>query len=86
MKVRSVMVTALILSLGHKDDASGAGIDRKAGLKRWCGDQRVIEGGVFGGGGGVDGANAKDKLLLLQCCSTFFFFFFFFFVCFGLGV
>ena len=86
MKVRSVMVTALILSLGHKDDASGAGIDRKAGLKRWCGDQRVIEGGVFGGGGGVDGAKAKDELLLLQCCSTFFFFFFFFFVCFGLGV
>ena len=83
MKVRLVMVAALILSLGHKDDAPGAGTDRKAGLKRWCGDQRVVEGGVFGGGGGVDGANAKDELLLLQCCSTFFFFFF---VCFGLGV
>ena len=38
MKVRSVMVAALILSLGHKDDAPGAGTDRKAGLKRWCGD------------------------------------------------
>ena len=81
------MVAALILSLGHKDDAPGAGTDRKAGLKRRCGDRRVIKGGVFGDGGGVDGAvdeaKAKDELLLLQCCSTFFFFFF---VCFGLGV
>ena len=64
------MVAALILSLGHKDDAPGAGTDRKAGLKRRCGDQRVVEGGVFGDGCGVDravdGAKAKDELLLLN--------------------
>ena len=63
MKVRSVMVAALILSLGHKDDAPGAGTDRKAGLKRRCGDWRVVEGGVFGSDGGVDEAKAKDELV-----------------------
>ena len=47
------MVIALIPSLGHWDDASGVGTDRRDGLKRWCGDRRVVEGGVFHGGGGV---------------------------------
>ena len=39
-------------------------------MKRRCGDRRVVEGGVFGDGGGVDGAvdgaKAKDELLLLN--------------------